>query len=101
MSSSSSRGGWSFAVHSGSTSTAGAAGTGPAAFGDDRKAVVADDLHHPPAFDGFKPMLEPILIHKNNTHSLAPDPVQATPSFFCRLVDEVVYWKVTLASGLA
>ena len=23
----------------------------------------------------------------------------ATPSFFCRLVDEVVYWKVSFFSG--
>lgn len=35
---------------------------------------------------------------------IAPDLVrrsgpQATPSFFCRLVEEVVYWKVRRLSG--
>ena len=30
-----------------------------------------------------------------------PEPglVQATPSFFCRLVEEVVYWKNSFLSG--
>jgi hypothetical protein len=26
-------------------------------------------------------------------------PAQATPSFFCKLLEEVVYWKVSRFSG--
>lgn len=39
--------------------------------------------------------------HKRDRPAPAPkERCQATPSFFCRLVDEVVYWKMMRRSGL-
>ena len=78
-------------------------GAGAAAFGGDGEAVIADDLHHPPAFHGLELMLAPLAVHKDDTHDQLREcrKRQATPSFFCRLVDDVVYWNVTFASGFA
>ena len=33
------------------------------------------------------------------TRSTPDKPVHATPSFFCRLVEDVVYWKMSFLSG--
>src|SRR3546814_5994771 len=104
----------------------GGAGAGAAALGLDRQAMVADDLHYPPAFHRVQGVLDAVPVgdvnlvvfghfalvrlsprvrggsrcfvstaredHKAGGH--------ATPSFFCRLVEEVVYWKRSFSPGL-
>src|SRR6185312_2355018 len=70
---------------------AGGAGASPAAFGSDRQACVAQHLHHAPAVAAFD------LVHL--AFAVGSDDLHATPSFFCRLDDEVVYWKRSFSFG--
>ena len=72
---------------------AGGAGTRPAAFRRDVEPAIAQNLHHRPAIPAFQFMGLALAINSLN--------LQVTPSFFCRLEDEVVYWKRSFSFGLA
>jgi hypothetical protein len=38
-------------------------------------------------------------VHRGNVRRVVPQKGATTPSFFCRLVDEVVYWNTSFFSG--
>ena len=72
---------------------AGGAGAGPATFCRDIQPAVAQDFHHAPAVAAFQFM--------HLAGAVGGDNFQATPNFFCRLEEEVVYWKRSFSFGLA
>ena len=68
-----------------------------AAFGDDAGDVVAQRrLHHGRADLGVDRVCAVVLDEGDLGIEL---PAHATPSMFCRLVDEVVYWNTSFFSG--
>src|SRR5215472_16518675 len=71
---------------------AGRAGAGATALRCNVEARIAQDLHHRPAIAAFE------FVHL--AFAVGRDDLQETPSFFCRLDDEVVYWKRSFSFGL-
>src|SRR3569833_381652 len=69
------------------------AGARAAALGLDVEAIVADHFHRPPAVEPFELVRLPRLVGADDLH-------YATPSFFCSLVLDVVYWNTILSAGL-
>src|ERR1700722_1164665 len=69
----------------------GGARAGAAAFRGNVEAAVAQDLHHRPAVAAFQFMRFAVAVRGVDLH--------ATPSFFCRLEDDVVYWKRSFSFG--
>ena len=72
---------------------AGGAGAGAAAFRRDVQPAIAQNLHHAPAVAAFQRVFFALAVNGDDLH--------ATPSFFCRLDEEVVYWKRSFSFGLA
>src|SRR5580700_4634814 len=75
----------------GDIDVAGRTRAGAAAFGGDVEAAVAQDFHHGPAVAAFQLVAFAVAVGCADLH--------ATPSFFCRLDDEVVYWKRSFSFG--
>ena len=71
---------------------AGGAGAGAAAFRRDVQPAIAQDFHHTPAVAAFQRVFLALTVNSDNLHE--------TPSFFCRLDEEVVYWKRSFSFGL-
>ena len=70
------------------------AGARTAAFGDDARDVVAQrGFHHGRADFGVDRVLRAVVLDEGDLG------IYATPSFFCRLVDDVVYWNTSRFSG--
>src|SRR5215469_2021007 len=69
----------------------GRAGTGAATFGCYRQSCVAQDLHDTPVVTALEHVLFPVAVRREDFH--------ATPSFFCRLEEDVVYWKRSFSFG--
>src|SRR5580704_19536390 len=69
----------------------GGAGAGSAAFRRDIQTAVAKDLHHAPASAAFQRMFLALAVNGVDLHE--------TPNFFCRLEEEVVYWKRSFSLG--
>src|SRR5262249_30731607 len=72
---------------------AGGTGAGAAALRLDVEAPVADHLHGAPAVEPFELVRLTRLVGDEDLH-------YATPSFFCSLVLDVVYWNTILSVGL-
>src|SRR3569833_919962 len=73
---------------------AGGAGAGAAAFRGDIQPAITQDFHHAPAVTAFQLVNFALAVGGDDLH-------QFTPSFFCRLDDEVVYWKRSFSLGRA
>src|SRR5512135_2709095 len=72
---------------------AGGTGTGTAAFCRHRQAGIAQNFHHAPAVAAFDRVFCAFAVGGDDLH-------QCTPNFFCRLDDDVVYWKRSFSLGL-
>ena len=71
---------------------AGRAGARATALRGQGKIGVANDLHRGPIGTALDRVFFAFAVGDDQLH-------QATPNFFCRLVDDVVYWKRSFSSG--